>query len=670
MRCVYEYFAAPLSVLPGVGARFEKRLHRRGIACIGDLLLLLPRKYLDDRSMFPIRELRVGHTMRTGGKIVHRLSVDHKKQVKLILQDETGQSLHVRFFHSPFLMRDKRLSLGSEISVRGKVQVWRGIKQMMHPEWMPKVSYVPGWRPVYPGLAGLSGLQIAGFIQRALSMCPLEVESPLDATLAGYPSLREALLHIHSPRPDAGPGSETLKLAYQRLKLEEILVYLHLIAEKRRKARIPAPAIPPGNATLNLQRNLPYPLTSAQRKAWQDICSDFLSGQRMHRLVQGDVGAGKTWVAALAMACALEHGFKAALMAPTEVLAKQHYEHLSRLLAPLRKDVLFLSSSVKGVQRRNVLDRLLKDEPCAVVGTHALIGENVKFNRLGLAVVDEQHRFGVQQRWALAEKGEGVHLLAMTATPIPRSLALALYGDMDLTVMEGLPPGRKPVQTVLFSARKRDVLMAGIRRILNGGGSVYWIVPRIDEEEEGASVEQRRDELARLFPEAHVAGLHGQLQGKQKTQVLSAFKERKCRLLVSTTVVEVGVDVPEARLIVIEEAERYGLAQLHQLRGRVGRGREQSYCVLITGEKASMTAKQRLAFLCKCHNGIELAELDLKLRGAGDALGVNQSGEAGFRVVDPVCDAHLFHACHKLANVPSIPDQAAWFWRPFAAWVD
>ncbi|MDX8407839.1 MAG: helicase-related protein, partial [Mariprofundaceae bacterium] len=418
-----------------------------------------------------------------------------------------------------------------------------------------------------------------------------------------------------------------------------------------------------------------YPLTGAQQGAWQEISADLASGHRMHRLLQGDVGAGKTWVAALCMARAAEHGMQAAMLAPTEVLANQHAETLADLFKPLGLEVGLLTGSSKAAKRRKLTERLGSGELKLIVGTHALLSDDVEFKQLGLALVDEQHRFGVRQRWALTEKGDGVHLLGMTATPIPRSMAMALYGDMDLSLMRGMPPGRKPVETRVLPAARMKALAEGMQRILDQGGEhgegrIYWIVPRIDEDEDGVSVDQRVELLRGYFPDADVRGLHGRMKSADKQQTLDAFAGGTCRILVSTTVVEVGVNVTSARLMVIEQAEQYGLAQLHQLRGRVGRSDEQGYCVLVAGDGLPDTAMQRLKLMERSHDGLELAEADLKLRGAGDAVGTRQSGEAGFRLLDLVSDAALIRQWHEHLPDVAIDEDIQRFWRPLAESVD
>jgi ATP-dependent DNA helicase RecG len=397
----------------------------------------------------------------------------------------------------------------------------------------------------------------------------------------------------------------------------------------------------------------------------------------MHRLLQGDVGSGKTWVAAMAMVSAFGNGMQSALMAPTEVLATQHHQTLTSLLKPLGVKVSLLTGSSRAAERKGLLKALADGSLHCVVGTHALISEGVTYNRLGLALVDEQHRFGVKQRWALAGKGGevAVHLLGMTATPIPRSLALSLYGDMDISVMKGMPPGRKPVETRVVDPKKMGRLADGMQRILDGsdsdgGDRIYWVVPRIDEEEDGISVAQRVELLSQRFPDEKVLGLHGRMKSAEKNSVLKAFSTGECRILVSTTVVEVGMDVSEARLIVIEQAEQYGLAQLHQLRGRVGRSSAQGYCILLPGKEATPLSTERLKHLVATHDGLKLAEADLKMRGSGDAVGVRQSGSAGFRLLDSVADIHLIRQWYGKFEGCAVDDAMIRFWRPEADSVD
>lgn len=669
---IYDRLMLPVSEVPGIGPALEKKLAARGIERLGDLLLHLPKRYVDDRRITPIAGLVENMPCRVQGVILRRQAHGHgrKRQVRLRLADESGE-ISLIFFHSAYMMHDARLAEGGRITVRGTPERWRGQWQMAHPQWQSLERFQPGFHPEYAALAGLTGRRVGALIEQALKLLPDGLCSPLDALpRAGrgqqtWPSLAAALRKLHQPGRDGMQGMDDATL---RLKSEEIAVYLELMRQKRRRADCPAVALADRQDDLaaRLERSLPHPLTPAQHQVWREIASDLASGRRMHRLLQGDVGSGKTWIAALAMARAASSDRQAAMLAPTEVLARQHAESLNQLFAPVGLSVALLTGSTKAAERRKILASLASGEEKLIVGTHALLTEDVSFCRLALALVDEQHRFGVRQRWALTEKGENVHLLGMTATPIPRSLAMALYGDMDLSLMRGMPPGRKPVETRVLAAARMPALLAGMRRILDQQGRIYWIVPRIDEDEDGVSVDQRCEHLSGQFPDAGVAGLHGRMKPADKHRALDAFAHGESRILVSTTVVEVGVNVPEARLIVIEQAEQYGLAQLHQLRGRVGRSDEQGYCILMAGEGLSSAGVERLKLMERCHDGLELAEEDLKMRGAGDAVGTRQSGEAGFRLLDVAGDAGLIRDWH--AHLPELePDERMiLFWRPEA----
>jgi ATP-dependent DNA helicase RecG len=678
MAVVYHSLLQPLNLISGVGSAIEKRLHARGINTVGDLLLHFPKGYVDDREIVAIKALSEGVEARIQGRIIRKSArgFGRKRQVTIELVDNDDARITLNFFHSGYMMSDARLSEGREISARGTPERWGGRLQMNHPEWVVSEQFRPGWHPLYPSLAGLSGKRIEGMIRSGLSLIPSAASVPLDAQLKEHPSLIKALSLLHLVDGEA-VDSPRFRMSAERIKLEELLIYLQLMQEKRREAEVEAPAFINSEVVTRLVELFPSPLTVAQQHVWQEISADLASGRRMHRLLQGDVGSGKTWVAAMAMVSAFGHGMQSALMAPTEVLATQHHQTLTSLLKPLGIKVSLLTGSSRAAERKGLLKALADGSLHCVVGTHALISEGVTYNRLGLALVDEQHRFGVKQRWALAGKGGevAVHLLGMTATPIPRSLALSLYGDMDISVMKGMPPGRMPVETRVVDPKKMGRLAEGMQRILDGsdsdgGDRIYWIVPRIDEEEDGISVAQRVELLSQRFPDEKVLGLHGRMKSAEKNSVLKAFSTGECRILVSTTVVEVGMDVSEARLIVIEQAEQYGLAQLHQLRGRVGRSSAQGYCILLPGKEATPLSTERLNHLVTTHDGLKLAEADLKMRGSGDAVGVRQSGSTGFRLLDSVADIHLIRQWHGTFEGCVVDDVMIRFWRPEADSVD
>ncbi len=676
-RPMYQSLALPLTAITGIGSALEKRLNKRGLTTMGDLLLHLPKDYLDDRQVQYIDHLQDGLAARIQGQIVNKQArgFGRKRQVIIGLADSSGQ-IRLNFFHSGYMMSDARLTEGREISVRGVAERWQGSWQMTHPDWCVAEQFTPGFQPVYASLAGLSGKRVGTLIRQALKLLPVSAGSPLDQLFkddvtSGHFSLLQALKQLHVPDT---VEQTAIRKAAERLKSEEIIVYLHLMSEKSKQAECAAAVLSEEGLSQKLLDSLPYPLTEAQQLVWSQISTDLASGKRMHRLLQGDVGAGKTWIAALCMAKAAGCGMQAALLAPTEVLASQHAQTLHELFSPLGLDINLLTGSTRAKKRQAILQRLMDGDLQLIVGTHALLSDDVVFNNLGLALVDEQHRFGVRQRWGLTEKkagqGEAVHLLAMTATPIPRSLALALYGDMDLSLMRGMPPGRKPVQTRVIASHRMKALAEGMQRILNDGGRIYWIVPRIDEDEDGISVDQRVELLKGYFPDAAVSGLHGRLKSAVKVAILDAFTSGDCRILVSTTVVEVGMNVLEARLMIIEQAELYGLAQLHQLRGRVGRTGDQGYCMLIAGDDASPPALKRLQQMVDSHDGLELAEADLALRGGGDAIGTRQSGEAGFRLLDLAADVALIRRWHEKTSRFVADEAMLKFWRPAAESVD
>ncbi|MDX8377643.1 MAG: ATP-dependent DNA helicase RecG [Mariprofundales bacterium] len=664
---IYAWLHTPINSLEGIGDKFGKRLRKQDIDCFGRLLLHLPKSYDDDRQSHSFSELIEGVCMRTAGIVsdIRSSGNGRSKSVHVQLVDDDGAHLRLTFFNCPWLQRDARMQIGSKLSVRGMVEIWQGNLQMTQALWQPVALFRAGWLPHYASLCGIGEIKLRQWIQQILALLPQGASSPLDDVKhTDFFTMAKALCFLHKPDVNSEMNDKTWQQARLRLQLEELWVYLYLLHQQHEQARQSARPIHPQAGMKNLLASLPFDLTTAQKKAWHDVEQDLISGMRMHRLLQGDVGSGKTVLAALAMQTAVDNSLQAALMAPTEVLAHQHQQSLQ----DMGLEVGLLTGSTRVKARRKILQELHDGSLAMVIGTHALLSDSVVFANLGLAVVDEQHRFGVQQRWQLTLKGENTHLLAMTATPIPRTLALALYGDMDYSCMRGMPPGRKPIITTLLTPSKRPKLAAGLRRILAEGASIYWIVPRIDDEEnEKASVLQRTEKLQEHFPDIGVLALHGRMPSKQKQETLDSFVKGVCRLLVSTTVVEVGVHVPQARVMVIEHAESYGLAQLHQLRGRVGRAETQSYCVLLPAEEISQKAKQRLLCLTRSNDGIELAETDLKLRGAGEAVGVRQSGDAGFILLSEINDAELIQHWH--ANLPSdlpISSIMTNFWRPAA----
>ncbi|MDQ7005542.1 MAG: ATP-dependent DNA helicase RecG [Ghiorsea sp.] len=667
---IYPSFYMPIERVDTIGPVAAKKLQSLGYSSLGSLLFHLPKSWIDDRTITPINMLQAKQEARIVGVIQSKRSVGRgrKSTIFITLADESGINIQLSFFHANYMMRDARLQEGQTITVRGTPDKWGNQWQMTHPDWLPIAHLNAGFIPQYASLAGYHGKKIGGWIKKGLQFIAKEAESPLDVYLPDQPSLVQALRFIHTNAQYA-PNSKEILQAFTRLQLEELLVYLQLMQHQRKKAAIKTTVLAATNKEQQFIDSLPFELTDAQQHVWQEISRDLASGQRMHRLLQGDVGAGKTWVAALGMVRLAAHGRQSSIMAPTEVLAQQHLETLKELLEPHHISVALLTGSTKKRERNTTLKALAAGHIDVLVGTHALLTHDVVFQDLGLAMIDEQHRFGVQQRWALSEKNtqHAVHLLAMTATPIPRSLALALYGDMHLSIMQGLPKGRKPIETRMIYQDKLPALADAIERMLEKNGRVYWVVPRIDEDDDSISVDERLATLQKRFPNENILGLHGKMKSKAKQEALSSFADGSCRILVSTTVIEVGVNVPEARVMIIEHAEMYGLAQLHQLRGRVGRSDLQSFCMLIPSQKTAAT--ERLNLMTTCHDGLILAESDLKHRGAGDAVGTRQSGEAGFKLIDPALDADFIRqwcASPILGQLQNLSEDIIRFWRPLA----
>jgi ATP-dependent DNA helicase RecG len=533
--------------------------------------------------------------------------------------------------------------------------------EMVHPKYriVAKGEALPqSLTPVYPTTAGLSQAQLRGMIERALDA--LALEETLDAALVkrlGLRGFRESVLLLHRPPPDVDAArlEDRTHWAWRRLKLDELLAQqlAMRIAYRERRAKS-APPLPDAHTLTNaLAKSLPFPLTRAQRVAQLAIAKDLAQPHPMRRLLQGDVGSGKTLVAALAALQCIENAWQAALMAPTEILAEQHYLKLRHWLEPLGVKVAWLAGSLKPRDKKAAMEAIARGETQLAIGTHALFQEGVDFARLGLAIVDEQHRFGVEQRLALVAKGGGEpHQLMMSATPIPRTLSMSYFADLDVTVIDEMPPGRTPVVTKLVSEERRDEVVERVRASCSEGAQAYWVCPLIEESDtlQLQTAIETFETLRATFPDLAVGLVHGRLKPGEKAQVMEDFKARRIQLLVATTVIEVGVDVPNATLMVIEHAERMGLAQLHQLRGRVGRGSQQSLAILLYYQPLSDTARQRLKIIYENNDGFEIARQDLQLRGPGEFLGARQSGAPLLRFADLERDADLVEVARNVAE--------------------
>ena len=658
----------PLTGLPGVGPALRETLARLGMTVLQDLWFHLPLRYEDRTRLVPIADLREGESAQVEGVVdaVQR-GFRGRPQLRVALSDGSQETLVLRFFHFRGAQADQ-LKPGARLRCYGEVRRGQNSLEMVHPQYQRLSDDAPAaveetLTPVYPITEGLGQRRLGTLIQQALQRLPDDdaLELIPDSLRAGLElgSLREALLFVHRPPPDANVAQLLAGVhpAQQRLAFEELLSH-HLSLKQLRNSvrRQAAPALTgDGELRRRLLAALPYALTAAQRRVGAEIAADLRASEPMLRLVQGDVGSGKTVVAALAALAAIETGHQAALMAPTELLAEQHLRTLRGWLEPLGVEVVWLAGKVQGRARKAALDAVAAGAGL-VVGTHALMQEGVAFRQLGLAIIDEQHRFGVHQRLALRDKGrEGErvpHQLVLTATPIPRTLAMTAYADLDVSVIDELPPGRKPVTTVVVSSARRAEVIARIRAACLQGHQAYWVCTLIEETEllEAQAAEVTHVELSAALPELKVGLVHGRLKPKEKTALMDAFKAGEIAVLVATTVIEVGVDVPNASLMIIENAERLGLAQLHQLRGRVGRGHVASNCLLLYQPPLSQLARARLEVMRETNDGFRIAEKDLELRGPGEMLGTRQTGRLEFRIADIRRDAALLPDVQRIGE--------------------
>ncbi|MGO4222928.1 ATP-dependent DNA helicase RecG [Lysobacter sp. TAF61] len=663
----------PISSLRGVGPRVAEKLAARGLSTLQDLWLQLPRQYEDRTALTPIRLLQPGMAAQVEGRVeaVER-GFRYRPTLRVAIGDDSRATLVLRFFHFR-AAQVAQFQPGARVRCYGTPRPGQNGLEIVHPSYRlldeeADAGLGSSLDPVYPAIEGIGPVSLRRLIGLALDRLPDEEALELlpRELREGFqlPSLREALLTVHRPPQDADVAALVAGRhpAQRRLALEELLAH-HLSLRRQRIAQQAhaAPVLRKTALATRLRKALPFALTGAQQRVFDEIRADLARPHPMLRLVQGDVGSGKTVVAALAAMQAIEAGKQAALMAPTELLAEQHLGNLRAWLEPLGVRVAWLAGKVTGRARAQVLQQVASGEAQMVVGTHALMQDGVAFGDLGLAIVDEQHRFGVHQRLALRDKGVGgkgngdaivPHQLVMTATPIPRTLAMAAYADLDVSAIDELPPGRTPVQTVALSAERRPELVERIRRACAEGRQAYWVCTLIDDSDEviAQAAQSTFEDLSKRLPEVRVGIVHGRMKAADKQATMRAFKEGAVDLLVATTVIEVGVDVPNASLMIIENAERLGLAQLHQLRGRVGRGSAASSCVLLYQSPLSQMARQRLETMRETNDGFVIAEKDLELRGPGELLGTRQTGLAQFRVADLARDADLLPQVQDLGE--------------------
>jgi ATP-dependent DNA helicase RecG len=624
---------AEVEVLKGIGPALAKPLKRLGLNRVVDILFHLPVNWIERKRVDRL-------DMADAGGIVTVLvtPVDYRQSgprgpFRVYATDREGNYLSLTYFHNPGWAK-KQFPLGVPKVVSGRMEMYGQELQMVHPDYVLEPNEaldLPESEPVYPLSEGLTNRRLADLAGQALARAPGLGEWIEPSLLAArhWPPWQEALAIVHHSR-DSGPARE--RLAYDEVFANQLALMLVRASSKRRRG-VPLR----GDGRLRDRLELPYAATGAQRRAVAEIEGDLQQETPMLRLLQGDVGSGKTLVALMAMLSAVEAGAQAALLAPTEILARQHFDTLSRQLAGLPVNVAILTGREKGRARESTLMGLADGSIDLLVGTHAIFQQAVSYKRLGLAVVDEQHRFGVAQRMMLASKAERPpHLLVMTATPIPRTLTLTQYGEMDVSRLDEMPPGRQPVETRVLSLDKLADVVDALARHIARGGQAYWVCPLVEESEasDQAAAEERARVLKLRFGDK-IGLVHGRMKGPEKDEVMAAFQAGALSVLVATTVIEVGVDVPNATLMIVEGADRFGLAQLHQLRGRVGRGEGRSICLLLRGNALSETGRARLALMRETNDGFRIAEEDLRLRGAGEILGTKQSGEAQFRLASP-----------------------------------
>jgi ATP-dependent DNA helicase RecG len=661
--------SAPVTALKGVGEALAIKLARLGVERISDLLFHLPLRYQDRTRLTPIGLLRAGHEAVVEGEVTASDIVKGRRRSLLIrLRDGSG-ILSLRFFHfSP--AQQQQLRPGVTVRAFGEARAGATGLEIYHPEYRlsggsetPVEEY---YTPIYPTTEGLHQTRLRALTQQALRLLEQAPETLPDVIPDALrqrfqlPGLHASLQLLHQPPPDVDLEqlAHGLHPATRRLALEELLAHQLSLREVRLRIQADgAPELPSGRSLqTRFLAQLPFALTGAQRRVLEEIALDLARPAPMLRLVQGDVGSGKTVVAAMAALSALAGNCQAAMMAPTEILAEQHYRSFKAWFEPLGIEVAWLAGKLKGKARLDAKAAIADGRARMVVGTHALFQGDVHFQCLGLAIIDEQHRFGVHQRLALREKGEAggltPHQLIMTATPIPRTLAMSAYADLDVSVIDELPPGRTPVKTVVVSDERRPEVVERIRNACSDGRQAYWVCTLIEESEvlQCQAAEVTRDELTQALPELAVGLIHGRMKAAEKAEVMDAFKSGELDLLVATTVIEVGVDVPNASLMIIENPERLGLSQLHQLRGRVGRGSTESFCVLLYHPPLSKSSRERLGVMRETTDGFRIAEKDLEIRGPGEVLGTRQTGLAQMKIADLERDADQLERVTALAK--------------------
>lgn len=659
---------APAKISPATLAKLAKLgVHHRA-----DLLLHLPLRYEDETQLVPVSSVEPGETAQVQGTITHSEILFKPRRTLICRLQDADDEIYLRFLNF-YPSQQKLLAVGKEIRAIGEVRAGFYGLEMVHPKCSTASNTTPlksTLTPIYPTTAGLSQATLKKLIANALEVLPTPDYLPEKFRKAlGLPGFIESVRLLHNPNLDDRGLDDKSHPAWRRIVFDELLSQqLSMRVHHRERSKRVAPALAPQKRyTEALLKNLPFALTGAQQKVYAEISMDLAKPHPMQRLLLGDVGSGKTIVAALAALQAIENGYQVALMAPTEILAEQHYLKLSEWLSPLGITPVWLSGSLKKKDKKLAAEKIASGETLLAIGTHALFQESIRFYNLGLAIVDEQHKFGVQQRLALHEKGKPAensepHQLMMSATPIPRTLAMSYYADLDVSVIDELPPGRTPIVTKLISDSRRDEVFERVRAACQAGQQAYWVCPLIEESEvlQLQNAEETCLQLTDTFPELRIGLVHGRMDSSEKVRVMSEFKSGALQLLVATTVIEVGVDVPNASLMVIDHAERMGLAQLHQLRGRVGRGAAHSLCILLYQKPLSELARKRLKVIFENNDGFAIAQEDLQLRGPGELLGARQSGVAMLRFADIDADEDLLEQARFVADamLQDYPDAA------------
>ncbi len=660
----------PCEHLTGVGKRIAERLSHIGIFSVQDLLFHLPMRYQDRTRVHPMRHLIPGEHVVVEGEVVDiRMPRTGRTRLFIVIKDNTGQ-FYLRFFYVTALQR-QAFQMGTKVRCFGETRLGTHGLEMIHPEYRiikpgQPIPIEETLTPIYPATEGVSQLMLRKLTDQALMMLQnggalQEILPQIILDKLTFPSLKDALQFVHRPPPNAPIDMliEGQHVTQKRLVFEELLAHRISLLHLKKSFQIQkAIALNKrGKLIKNFLTTLPFQLTSAQKNVAKEIYQDLANPYPMLRLMQGDVGSGKTVVAASAILKAIENGYQAAVLAPTELLVDQHLQTFKKWFEPLQINVVALTGHLKAAERRQVLTDIQQNTAQVIVGTHAIFQKGVEFAKLALIVVDEQHRFGVQQRALLREKGvrENVypHQLIMTATPIPRTLAMSVYADLDYSVIDELPPGRTPITTSVLANAKRDAVLARIKEACAEGRQAYWVCTLIEESEvlQCKAAEDTARELRVLLPELKIGLLHGRMKATEKEEIMRSFKQSEINLLVATTVIEVGVDVPNASLMIVENAERLGLAQLHQLRGRVGRGAVASHCLLMYQSPLSSLAKERLGVMRETTDGFKVAQRDLEIRGPGEVLGTRQTGEVSLRIADLVRDSDLLPAVQQAATL-------------------